>query len=48
MFLICIDKDGNMGSAWNVHLTPHSYWQEDMDAPEGNCSPVFEQGFLNA
>ncbi len=42
MFLICIDKDGNMGSARNVHLTPHSYWQEGMDAPEGNFAPVFE------
>ena len=41
MFLLSIDKDGNMGSAWNVHLTPHSYWQEDMDAPEGNDWPVF-------
>jgi len=42
MFLICIDKDGNMGSARNVHLTPHSHWQEGMDAPEGNFAPVFE------
>jgi beta-aspartyl-peptidase (threonine type) len=42
MFMICIDTDGNVGAARNVNLTPHSFWQEGMDAPKGNFAPVFE------
>ena len=42
MFLVCIDRDGNVGAARNVNLTPHSYWKEGMDAPEGNFASVFE------
>lgn len=42
MFLVCIDRDGNVGAARNVNLTPHSYWKEGMETPEGNFAPVFE------
>ncbi len=42
MFLICIDKDGNVGAARNVNLTPHAWWQDGMDSPKGNFAPVIE------
>ena len=42
MFLVCIDGEGNVGAARNVNLTPHSYWKEGMDTPEGDFAPVFE------
>lgn len=42
MFLVCIDKEGNVGAARNVNLTPHAFWQEGMDAPKGDFAPVIE------
>ena len=42
MFVICIDRDANIGTARNVHLTPHACWRGDWDAPKGNFAPVFE------
>ncbi len=42
MFIVCIDKEGNVGSARNVNLTPHAYWQEGMETPVGNFAPVLE------
>lgn len=40
MTLIAIDKDGGVGAARNIELTPHAYLTEDLSEPVSNFAPI--------